>query len=157
MAEKLDDIDLRILRTLQRNARLTVKELAQQVNLSPSPVFERQRRLEREGYIKRYVALLDAAKLGKPVIVFCGIRLRQQTKECAERFIEAANGIDSISECYNISGDYDFIIKVYVKNMKDYQNFVLNTLGTLDCVGSLKSIFVLDETKSGGGVPVGFQ
>jgi len=152
--EKLDDIDIKLLRLLQQNARMTVKELAEAVNLSTSPVFERQKRLEREGYIKRYVAVVDSQKVGQNIIVFCNIRLKHHTKENMREFIAAVQTIDSISECYNTSGDFDFMIKVYVKNMKDYQNFVMNTLGTLDCLGSLHSIFVLDETKTNGGVPV---
>jgi len=152
--ETLDDTDIEILRILQRNANLTVKELADMVHLSTSPVFERQKRLEREGYIKRYVALLDAEKLGQNVIVFCNIRLKKHTRQHMQEFMEAVQKIRNISECYNTSGDYDFMIKVYAKDMKDYQNFVMNTLGTLDCLGSLHSIFVLDETKTGGGVPV---
>jgi len=152
--ETLDDTDIEILRILQRNANLTVKELADMVHLSTSPVFERQKRLEREGYIKRYVALLDAEKLGQNVIVFCNIRLKKHTRQHMQEFMEAVQKIRNISECYNTSGDYDFMIKVYAKDMKDYQNFVMNTLGTLDCLGSLHSIFVLDETKTNGGVPV---
>jgi len=153
-SEKLDSTDIEILRILQRNAHLTVKELAELVHLSPSPVFERQKRLEREGYIRRYVAQLDAGKIGYNVIVFCNIRLKQHTRKHMNALIEAVQNISVISECYNTSGEFDFMIKVYAKSMKDYQDFVINTLGTLDCIGSIHSIFVMDETKRGAEIPV---
>lgn len=152
--EKLDDIDIKILKALQRNAKLTTKELAEEVHLSPTPVFERQKRLEREGYIKRYMAVLDAEKLGNGIIVFCNIVLKQHGKEYGRQFMAAITEIEEITECYNTSGDYDFMMKVYVRDMKHYQDFVLNTLGEVDCIGSLHSVFVIGEVKDSGGVPV---
>ncbi len=153
--EKLDDIDIRILRQLQRDAHLTVKELASRVNLSPSPTFERQKRLEREGYIERYMAVVNAAKVGNGIIVLCNIRLKQHTQRLIQEFMDAVQQIDEITECFNTSGDYDFLIKVYARDMKAYQDFMLNTLGTIECVGSLHSVFVIGEIKNTRGVPVG--
>jgi Lrp/AsnC family leucine-responsive transcriptional regulator len=152
--ERLDATDIKILKELQGNAKLTTKELAEKVNLSPTPVFERQRRLEREGYIKRYAAELDAGKLGCNLIVFCNIKLKQHTRENGHQFMEAINAIETITNCYNISGDYDFMMKIYVRDMKHYQDFVLNTLGELDCIGSLHSTFVIGEVKNTGTVPI---
>ena len=120
--ETLDETDRKILRILQRNSDLTVKELAAKLHLSTSPTFERQKRLERAGYIERYMAVVNPHK--------------------------------EITECYNTSGDYDFLIKVYAHDMKSYQQFMLNTLGTINCIGSLHSIFVIDETKNTHGVPI---
>ncbi len=152
--ERLDATDISILKALQNNAKLTTKELAEKVNLSPTPVFERQKRLEREGYIKRYTAELDAEKLGCNLIVFCSIKLKQHTREYGFQFMEAINQIRTITNCYNISGDYDFMMKIYVRDMKHYQDFVLNTLGEIDCIGSLHSIFVIGEVKNSRAIPI---
>ena len=146
---ELDDIDKKILRILQRDSHLTVKELAARVHLSPSPVFERQKRLEREGYIERYMAVVNSHRVGNGIMVLCNIRLKQHTQELIQEFMDVVQSIDEITECYNTSGDYAFLI-----DMKRYQQFMLNTLGTIDCIGSLHSIFVIDETKNTRGVPV---
>ena len=151
---ELDDIDKKILRILQRDSHLTVKELAARVHLSPSPVFERQKRLEREGYIERYMAVVNSHRVGNGIMVLCNIRLKQHTQELIQEFMDVVQSIDEITECYNTSGYYDFLIKVYARDMKRYQQFMLNTLGTIDCIGSLHSIFVIDETKNTRGVPV---
>lgn len=87
-------------------------------------------------------------------MVLCNIRLKQHTQELIQEFMDVVQSIDEITECYNTSGDYDFLIKVYARDMKRYQQFMLNTLGTIDCIGSLHSIFVIDETKNTRGVPV---
>lgn len=152
--EKLDATDIKILGVLQKDSKLTTKEIAKLVNLSPTPVFERQKRLEREGYIKRYTAELDPEKLGCNLIVFCSIKLKQHTKENGFQFMEAINQIDTITNCYNISGDYDFMLKIYVRDMKHYQDFVLNTLGEIDAIGSLHSTFVIGEVKNTRSIPI---
>ena len=152
--ENLDNIDITILRTLQKNSRLTTKELAAKIHLSTSPTFERQKRLEREGYIKGYMAVIDAEKVGNGILVLCNIRLKQHTEDLIQQFMDAVRNIDEITECFNTSGDYDFLIKVYAKDMKDYQQFMQHTLGRIECVGSLHSVFVIDETKNTHGVTI---
>lgn len=155
--EELDQTDIRILRILQQNAHLTTKELAAAVNLSPSPVFERQKRLEREGYIRKYVAVVDPVKVGNGVVVLCNIRLKKQNKQYGTQFMEEVQHIEEVVECYNTSGDFDFIMKIYVRDMHHYQRFVLDTLGTLESVGSLQSVFVMGEVKNLHAVPVCLQ
>jgi Lrp/AsnC family leucine-responsive transcriptional regulator len=152
--EDLDNIDITILRALQKNSRLTTKELAAKIHLSTSPAFERQKRLEREGYIKGYMAVVDAEKVGNGILVLCNIRLKQHTEDLIQQFMDAVKNIDEITECFNTSGDYDFLIKVYAKDMKDYQQFMQHTLGRIECVGSLHSVFVIDETKNTHGVTI---
>ncbi|WP_424656433.1 Lrp/AsnC family transcriptional regulator, partial [Capnocytophaga granulosa] len=146
--ERLDDIDIKILRQLQRDAHLTVKELAARVHLSPSPTFERQKRLEREGYIERYMAIVDRKKVGNGIIVLCNIRLKQHSQAFIQEFMDAVQNIEEITECYNTSGDFDFLVKVYAHDMKAYQQFMLNTLGRMECIGSLHSVFVIGEIKN---------
>ncbi|MBR5834097.1 MAG: Lrp/AsnC family transcriptional regulator [Bacteroidales bacterium] len=152
--EYLDRTDILILRELQKNANLTTKELAAKVNLSPSPVFERQKRLEREGYIRKYVAVVDPIKTGNGIMVLCNVRLKHHSKEYSQQFTSVIAVIDEVVECFNTSGDYDYQLKIYARSMQDYQNLVLGTLGDLDCIGSLHSIFVIGEVKNSFSVPV---
>ena len=153
-SDVLDETDKAILRILQKNSHLTVKELAEKVHLSPSPTFERQKRLERLGYIDRYMAVVNPHKVGNNILVLCNIRLKQHTQQLIQEFMDAVQHIDEITECYNTSGDFDFLIKVYIKDMKSYQQFMLHKLGTIPCIGSLNSIFVIDHTKSTRSVPI---
>ncbi|MCV9388299.1 Lrp/AsnC family transcriptional regulator [Reichenbachiella sp. ABR2-5] len=151
---KLDAVDHRLLAMLQKDSSLTTKELAAKVNLSPTPVFERVKRLEKHGYVKKYVAVLDAEKLGSGLIVFCNITLKEHSQSIGHRFVEEIMTIDEVTECYNISGDHDFLLKVMVKDMKHYQDFVFNTLGSVSNVGSAHSTFVMAEIKNSHAVPM---
>lgn len=152
--ELLDAVDMEILRALQNNARLTTKELAAMVNLSTTPVFERVKRLEQRGYIKGYVAVLDAEKLGRGFVVFCSVKMRRIGREIAENFARVVRSIPEVTECYNISGSYDYLLKIHAPNMKYYQEFVLNILGNIDHLGSLESTFVMDEIKHDFGLHI---
>ena len=154
MDSSLDDKDILILKTLQENADLTNRQLAAKVHLSPTPVYERVRRLREEGYIKRISAILDVEKLNCSFVAFCYIKMKQHTFENATKFMDAVQHLDEVGECYNISGDFDFMMKVYVSSMKEYQQFVLRILGDLDCIGGLSSSFVMGEVKSTHCIPV---
>ncbi|MBD5173202.1 MAG: Lrp/AsnC family transcriptional regulator [Bacteroidales bacterium] len=154
MTEKLDKTDLTILGELQKNGRLTNKELAAAIHLSPTPTFERVKRLEREGYIRKYAAVLDADKLDCGFVAFCYLKMKQHSFQNATRIMEAVKNIPEIAECYNISGDYDFLLKIYTKDMKAYQKFLLRILGEIDCIGSLNSSFVLGEIKNDNLLPL---
>ncbi|MBQ8467468.1 MAG: Lrp/AsnC family transcriptional regulator [Prevotella sp.] len=147
-----DETDLQLLRTLQKNAKLTTKELADAVHLTPTPVFERQKRLERQGYIKRYVAVLDPEKLGQGLLVFCKVKLKQINHEIADSFVRRIQRIPEVTECYNTSGNYDYLLKVRTANMKQYQEFVLTKLGDIDSVGSIESTLVMSELKQSYGI-----
>jgi len=152
--EKLDYTDIQILSELQKNAKLTIKELASAVNLSSSPTFERLKRLEKEGYIKKYVAVLDARKVGNGIIVLCNVSLKEHSKQYIEGFMAAVESIDEVVECYNTSGDFDFLMKLYVKDMQHYRKIVIDTLGVIESVGSLHSIFVINEVKKSDSIPI---
>ena len=110
--QQLDEIDLQILKTLQKNAKLTTKELADAVHLTPTPVFERQKRLEKKGFIKKYVAVLDPEKLNQGLLVFCKVKLTQINHEIADAFVRRIQRIPEVTECYNTSGSYDYLLKV---------------------------------------------
>jgi len=154
MNEILDNKDISILRALQQNARMTVKDLALKVHLSPTPVFERLRRLEAEGYIRKYTAVLDASKLGRGFLVFCSVRLRRMGKDIANDFVSRIKDIPEVAECYNISGDFDYLLKIYAPDMQYYNDFLINTLGTIESLGSVQSCFVMNEVKNNYGLPL---
>lgn len=144
----LDETDIRLLNMLGENSESTIKELAARVNLSASPVFERVKRLKANGYIKKYIALIDAEKLDYGLIVFCNIRLKQHDKSIGREFVEDIMKLREVVECYNISGDYDFLLKVFARDMKHYQDFVFNKLGSVTSIGSTHSTFVMCENKN---------
>ena len=152
--DALDKTDLQILRTLQRNAKLTTKELADAVHLTPTPVFERLKRLERQGYIKKYVAVLDADKLNRGLLVFCKVKLKQINSEIADDFTRRIQHLPEVSECYNTSGNYDYLLKIRAADMHEYQQFLLNKLGTIESLASLESTFVMSEVKQTNGINI---
>lgn len=148
-----DKTDLIILRQLQKNANITVKELANVTNLSNTPVHERIKKLQKNGYITKEVALLDRKLLGKKLIVFCNIKIKEHTKEIGNKFVKDITSLKQVTECYNISGDFDFLLKVLVDDMEAYQDFVLNHLGKVKNIGSAHSTFVMGEIKNTTEIP----
>jgi Lrp/AsnC family transcriptional regulator, leucine-responsive regulatory protein len=145
---KLDETDKEILKHLQQDAKLTTKELAGRLNLSATPVYERIKRLENEKAIKKYVAIVDREKLGLDLMVLCNIKLKEHAKEAGGKFVKAITIMPEVVEVLNISGDYDFQIKVVVTDMREYQSFIMNKLASLENIGSTQSIFVMGEIKA---------
>lgn len=143
----LDDKDFEILRLLQENAKLTIREIASKVHLSPTPVHERIKRLEKEGIIKHYVALLDNRKINKGIIVICKIALKEHNKRIAKEFIDAILGFREVTECYNISGEFDFMLKIITESMESYHQFSINKLSEISGIAKTESIFVMDTIK----------
>ena len=152
--DELDNTDRKILRILQNDSTLTVKELAARVHLSASPAFDRQKRLEREGFIKGYQAILDAKKAGNGITVLCHMRLKHHSQVLMDDFMEAIQSIEEITECYNTSGEYDFTLKIQTRDMESYQEFMRTKLGNIDSVGYFHSVFVMKEVKNTHGVPL---
>lgn len=151
---ELDDIDLKMLRLLQENSRLTTKELALKIHLSVTPTYERQRRLERMGYIKGYVAVLDANKMERGFMVFCNVSMKQINKQIANDFRETVGLWNEVTECYNISGDGDYLLKVCVSSMRQYQQFILDRVGSFPFISQVRSFFVMDTLKFTYGFPL---
>lgn len=152
ITSKLDKVDLQILQTLQENSRLTTKELAARVSLSSTPVFERLKRLEASGYIKKYIAVLDAEKLNQGFIVFCKVKMSRLNKDIADDFMNVVMQMPQVTECYNISGSYDYLLKIHAPDMKYYRDFILNALGRIEYLSSIESVFVMDEIKHEYGI-----
>ena len=151
---ELDKTDLNILKNLQDNGRITIKDLALKVHPSPTPVFERVRRLENSGIIERYTTILNAAKLGQGFIVFCSVKLRRMGKEIANDFVARVKDIPEVAECYNISGEFDYLLKIYAPDMQYYNEFCINVLGTIKSLGSIQSSFVMNPVKTSPGIPL---
>jgi len=152
--DNLDVTDIKLLKLLQENSNRTVKEFAVLVNLSPTPVFERIKRLEKEGYIKKYTAILSNEKLNKGFVVFCHVKLKHHSFENRDKFINSISNMQEITECYNVSGEYDFMLKIFAQNMEQYKNFIVNILNTEESIGSLQSVFVMEEIKQTYNVPL---
>jgi Lrp/AsnC family leucine-responsive transcriptional regulator len=143
----LDKIDLAILKLLQQNARITVRELSDKVHLSTSPVHERVQRMEQNGVIKQYVTLLNATMVGKGLMVICYVSLRQHSKNAGDKFIKSILEMNEVLECLTISGEFDFMLKVVAENMDDYYHFHVNKLSQVDNVGNVQSVFVMGIIK----------
>lgn len=143
----LDDKDLAILRLLQANARMTVKEISREVHLSTTPTHERIKRMEASGVIKQYVTLVDQSKVNKGLTVFCYVSLKEHSKKTGLKFIQLIRDFQEVTECYNISGEYDFMLKIIVENMDAYYDFHVNKLGQVENMGHLQSIFVMGTIK----------
>lgn len=145
---KLDKTDIGILNALQNNAKLNIKELSDLLHISKTHIYERIKRLETEGYIKRYVALLDNKKVGLPLIAFCNVSLAVHDDEHIRRFQEEIRNIEEIAECYSTGGMYDFLIKVVLKDLDHYNVFAFEKLTKVQGIVKMQSSFVLDEIKN---------
>ena len=150
--ETLDKTDLQILRVLQENGRLTIKELAGKVSLSSTPVYERLKRLEGNGYIKKYIAVLDAEKLNQGFVVFCNVKLKRMNRDIAKDFMRMVQDLPEVTECYNVSGTTDYLLKIHAMDMKTYNEFLINKLGAIESLGSVESMFVMSEVKHDYGL-----
>jgi DNA-binding Lrp family transcriptional regulator len=143
----LDKTDLAILRILQENARATVREIAEKVLLSTTPVHERIKRMEQEGVIKQYATLVDHAKVKKGLMVICYVSLKEHSKTAGLKFIKSINALNEVIECYNISGEFDFMLKVVEENMDSYYDFHVNRLSLIENMGNIQSVFVMGVIK----------
>lgn len=143
----LDSIDKQIVNLLQQNSKANIKEIALKIGLTQTPTYGRIKRLEKSGVIQKYVALLNKEKIGFTVEVFCQVTLLVHSKELITKFENAINKIDEVIECFHVAGNYDYLLKVIVKDMKSYQLFLKNKLSVLDSVSNVQSTFVMSSTK----------
>ena len=143
----LDQTDKRLLSLLQMNCKQTNKALAISLGLSVTAVFERIRKLEKSGVIKDYVALLDRRRVDKDFVAFCHIKLVQHSQDYVVRFEKQVASLEEVLECYHISGDYDYILKVLVADMDEFRSFMVEKLTKIDHIGSTHSMFMINEVK----------
>ncbi|PBB23964.1 AsnC family transcriptional regulator [Mesorhizobium sp. WSM4312] len=150
----LDDIDRKILTVLQSNAHATSEQLSEAVGLSPSPCARRVRNLEAAGVITSYVAIVDQLKVGLPISVFASIKLERQREEELDRFAKAVQRWPEIVECYLMTGQRDYLLRIVVKDLQAYEAFLKRTLTRLEGVASIESSFALGQVKHAQPLPI---
>lgn len=148
MNTKLDVIDAQILRELQDDGRITIKSLSDKLNLSPTPIFERIKKLEKGGFIKEYTTLLNERKLGLKQVVFISLTLKEHSRSYLEKFEKEIQTFPEVMECYRVTGNFDFLVKVLVKDIEAYENFILTKLSLLKNLGNVQSHIALSEAKN---------
>jgi Lrp/AsnC family leucine-responsive transcriptional regulator len=151
----LDNKDILILRLLQENARMTVKEISDKIHLSTTPVHERIKRMEESGVIKQYATLVDHTKVNKGLMVICYVSLKEHSKNAGDKFIKRIHELNEVIECYNISGEFDFMLKVVAENMDAYYDFHVNKLSQIENMGHVQSIFVMGIIKQTHNLTLG--
>ena len=144
---KLDTVDTHLLSLIQDDCKKTTKAYAQELGLSSTAVYERIKRLEREGVIRKYVALVDKNKIGRAFTVLCHVKLIQHVKENVQQFEREVLKLEEVSECFHVSGDYDYILKIHVQDMRAYREFMVAKLTAIQNIGSTQSSFVISEVK----------
>ena len=145
--EHLDHTDITILRILQKDSKKTAKEIAKILNLTTSPVYDRIRRLEKQGFIKKYVAILDKNLIDRSVTTICQVSMRYHNEAFIEKFEEQVQALEEVQECYHMAGQVDFILKIHTKDLEAYHDFVKTKLSKIENIGVLNSAFVLKEIK----------
>lgn len=150
----LDATDRHLLRLLQVDARLTHKELAAATGLSVTPVYERVKRLERNGFIHGYVALANRHALGLGLLAFCMVRLAQHRLDLVQQFEAAVIQLPEVVTCHHLTGNFDYLLQVVATDMPAYQDFLVNRLATIPDIGQVQSAFVLTEVKAQTAWPV---
>ncbi|WP_313802481.1 Lrp/AsnC family transcriptional regulator [Sphingobium sp.] len=155
MPNKIDQQDLRILRELQENGRLTNVDLAHRVNLSPSPCLARVRELERSGVIDRYVTLLEPARLGLNLSVFIEVTLERQVEQALEHFEAAMNRHPQVMECYLMTGDSDYLLRVIVEDVRSLERFIVDELSKITGIANIRSSVALKQAKYKTALPLG--
>lgn len=143
----LDDKDILILKLLQKNARITVKEISEKMHLSTTPIHERIKRMEASGVIKQYATLLDNNKVKKGLMVICYVSLKEHSKKAGVKFIDTMQVLTEVIECFSISGEFDFMLKVVCEDMNAYYNFHVNKLSQIENMGHVQSVFVMGIIK----------
>lgn len=140
--------DLTILKLLQEDCTLSVKEIAEKIGLTFTPTYERIKQLEKSGVIKKYVALLDREKVGLGIVVYCNISMKEQSRQNAITFEETISKYNEVQDVVSISGDCDYMIKVIAKDIDSYNEFVMNVISEIPAVGKINSSIVLKEVKN---------
>ncbi|NNF35843.1 MAG: Lrp/AsnC family transcriptional regulator [Saprospiraceae bacterium] len=154
---KLDKIDLKILKLLQENSKITNLDLSKQIGLSPAPTLERVKKLEQSGIIQSYHAKVDAAAIGLNVRTFVLVSLAWQKENALENFIKKVKDIDEITECYIITGDADFLLKIICKDLPTYEQLLFKTLSQIEEIERLKTLMTLSKVKKDKVLPYNYS
>lgn len=154
MPQQLDSVDREILRILEKDAKTVAKTIAERLNLTKTPVYERIRRLENEGFITHYAAILDKEKIESSITVFSFVSLEAQKGRLMDDFLNQVKQFPEITECFVVGGEFDFLMKVIVKDLDAYYDFAKTKIASLPNIGIVKSAFVLKETKNENTFPL---
>ena len=154
MAFELDKIDLQILKKLQENGRITNLQLSNEIGLSPAPTLERVRKLENSGYIKSYHAVVDEELLGLGIKTLIQIQLDFHKNNTIQTFVEEVKQIKEVIECHHVTGNCDFILKVYVKNIKAYEQLIMDKISKISVVKTFQTMIILSTSKKEPAVPL---
>ncbi|PQB08073.1 AsnC family transcriptional regulator [Polaribacter filamentus] len=144
----LDSTDKKLINLLQNDSKQTTKKLSLQLNLSVTAVYERIKKLENQKVIDNYVAIINKNKIEKSFLVFCHLKLIQHSREYVTTFEREIIKLEEVSECFHVSGDFDYILKIYVKDMEEYRNFMVSKLTAIKYIGSTHSIFAIEQVKN---------
>src|SRR5688500_9947733 len=147
MLTSLDKDDILILQLLQHDSRMTNKEIADKIGKTVSPVYERIKKLESDGIITKYVALLNTRKINRSLCAYVNVQLKEHAAQMMITFEKEVIQFSEVMECYHMTGQYDYLLKVYIKDMDAYHAFMIGKLATLSNVGTVQSFFVLNEAK----------
>jgi Lrp/AsnC family leucine-responsive transcriptional regulator len=153
MKLSLDEIDLKILKRLQENGKITNLQLSKEIGLSPAPTLERVKKLEKSGLIKSYHALVDEKELGINITIFMQISLVRQMSDAIDNFIQKITQIDEVVECYNVTGSADYLLKIMVKDIPSFDKLIKEKLGAIEEISKMQSMVVLSKTKDSKIVP----
>lgn len=145
---KLDNIDYKLIELLQQNCKQTTKEMADQLDLSTTAVYERIKKLEKQNIITDYVAIINKDKINRSFMAISHIKIKSHSKDAILRFEKKVNQIPEVLECFHVSGEYDYILKIGVQDMEAYREFMLSKLTTMEEVQSTHSMFVIKEVKN---------
>ncbi|CAI8198751.1 MAG: DNA-binding transcriptional activator DecR [Formosa sp. Hel1_33_131] len=148
MLDKLNTTDIKILRLLQENSNRTIKNIADILGMTTTPVFERIKKLEKNGFIKKYAAILDSKKLGLKLTVFVGITIKRHTRSYLEKFVTTIQGFPEVVECHRVSGNFDYLLKLVVIDIEDYEQFILTKLAIIADLSNVQSYVALSQSKS---------
>ncbi len=150
----MDKIDKQILHLLQKDGKITIKEIAERLHLTTTPIFDRVKKLEKEGLITSYKAILDRKKVGLQLMVFCNVTLNLHQTDFLKKFEKDIQQFPEVIECYHVAGMFDYLIKIYTEDMEQYQQFLSNKLASLENISKVQSSFVMTEVKGFSYIPI---
>jgi len=151
---KLDELDIKILSYLQEDGRMTIRDIAEKLNISTTPIFNRIKRLEKEKVIDKYVAIVNAEKVGKNLFAFVFLSLKDHSKEAVEKMEKQMTGFSEVLECHYVTGGADFFLKVIVQDIKEYNLFISEKLFSVKNIGKIESLLSLSMAKSTSVIPL---
>ncbi|WP_456461211.1 Lrp/AsnC family transcriptional regulator [Reichenbachiella sp.] len=143
----IDNTDIQILEMLQNDAKTKMKDIANAIGMTITPVYERIKKLERNGIIENYTISVNPKNLGYQLVAYCSVTLKEHSKDNLRKFEAGVQDLHQVLECNHLSGNYDYLLKVVVRNMEDYQLFISNQLAALDNIGQVQSYFVMKAIK----------